>query len=369
MRVVVTSNSAGRRDQVRPLVLGAGLDCTAEDCVGFDDLPARLAQAPAGLVLVVLDPDRATTNRAIQYAAGHAGAPVLAVGSAAESQPILEALDSGARKFIDVTRFRDELPAYLDRLGQEGAVEVLHGRSIAVLAAMPGSGVTTIASGLAFLLAEKYIDRVALAEIGPGVPELALDLDLEPTHNVADLTSDWERMDRTMLRQALVHHPAGVHVLAHAPETLKAEPLARQAMRHTVVLLRNSFDFSVLDLGHTLDDAAAEALAISEKIVLVVRLDVPSLRLSRELIQRLEHRDLAREKLVLVANRYGQSRQIDWKRAEQALGMPIRVWIPDDSGALNRALNEGLPLTKAARRAAVTRRIDQLARELNGRAR
>jgi Flp pilus assembly CpaE family ATPase len=74
------------------------------------------------------------------------------------------------------------------------------------------------------------------------------------------------------------------------------------------------------------------------------------------------------DKLRPVANRYGQRRQVAWKQAEQSLGMPFPDWIPDDPASLNEALNQGKPLVQAARRAAITKRFDQLAQHLNGQA-
>jgi pilus assembly protein CpaE len=102
-------------------------------------------------------------------------------------------------------------------------------------------------------------------------------------------------------------------------------------------------------------------MTLADEVVVVTRLEVPSLRLTRQYLRHLVQQGLAAEKLRVVVNRFGQRRQIGSARVEETLGMPPAGWIPDDPGTLNQALNEGKPLIQVAPRASVTRRLDQLA--------
>jgi pilus assembly protein CpaE len=302
----------------------------------------------------------------IQRASAMGKGPVVAVGSNLDPQNLLQLIRSGAREYIHVDRFRDEFPEAVDRLQQAGAVKPHLGRTFAVLAPVPGTGVTTIASGLAFALASKQPNQVVLAELTPGVPELALDLDLKPRYGVDALLADWERLDASMLRQAVVEHEAGVHVLAYPPETLDPANVPPAGMRQTVLLLRGLYEFVVLDMGHTLNPSCLEALRLADGVLVVVRLDVPSLRLARRFLKRLHEQNVPPDKVFLVANRYGQRKQVAWQAAEKTLGGKVRIWVPDDIATINYALNQGQPLVRAARRASITRRLDELAKQLNG---
>jgi pilus assembly protein CpaE len=364
MRVVVAAESTEAREQLRQLVLGVGLECGAADCVAFADLPMRLASTGTDLILLAVGASVSPVLSIIPSALHIA--PVIVVGPPADPQTVVQVLRSGAREYVVVERFREEFPVALERLQQAGAIHFQIGRTVAVIAANPGSGVTTVANNLAFALADKHPGKVALAEVGSGVPETALDLDLQPQHTVEELIHDWERMDARMIRQTLVAHAAGVQVLAHSPETLEPTPITPAAMRQTVLLLRTLFDFTVLDLGHSLTDTAREAMNLSDTVVIVVRLDVPSLRLGRQFLRRLAQRGVPASKIRLVANRYGQRRQVAWKKAEEALGLKVHVWLPDDPATLNHALNQGQPLIQTARRAQITRRLDELAQQVNG---
>jgi pilus assembly protein CpaE len=240
------------------------------------------------------------------------------------------------------------------------------GQLLAITSAKPGSGVTTVACNLADGLACQYPTRVALAELAAGVPELALDLDLQPPFRLAELIAERDRLDATILRQATVVHAGRLSVLAHQADTLQPAAPDAAVMRHILVLLQTMFDYTVIDLGHQHDAACLEALAMAQRIVLVVNLDVPSLRLSRQLLRHLQEAGIPAARFHLVANRYGQRRQFSWRRAQETLGLEIKEWIPDDVGRVNDGLNHGQSLVQRYGHAAIARCFERLAQQLAG---
>lgn len=366
MRVVVASANADQREQLRPPLLGAGLECGGPDCVLYSELEARLAHAGADLIVVHIGVEPASALPVLEKTAARGAAPVLAVGPSSDPQFVIQALRRGAREYLDEDKLREELPAALAKLRQAGVIQFKVGRTVAVTAVCPGSGVTTVASNLAFALAVANPKQVVLAELATDVPALALALDLQPRHSADELVRDWDRSDAVMVRQSLAEHAAGVQVLAHAPETLTAAPVQPPAMRHLALLLRTLYEWTVLDLGHSAHAAAVEAMQLADAVLVVTRLDVPALRLTRRYLNDLEERGIAREHLRPVANFYGQRKQLAWKQAQDALGLPIVAWLPDDPGLLNQALNQGQPVVQMARGAKLSKCIHQLAKRLNG---
>jgi pilus assembly protein CpaE len=365
MRVVLASEDSEHFEQLRQLAQGVGLECSAEDCVSHEGLRYRLAQSPRpDLVVVLTDPDEQKAQPAIEYAAAHGGVPVLAAGKSTDAQWHVQAVHSGARQYLNRDRLKDELTAAVDRLQREGAVKGRRGHSLAVTSVRPGMGVTTVATGVAFALGATAPGKVLLAEVGSGVPELALDLDLEVRHSVGELVKNWERSDARMVRQSVVEHPAGVCVLTHTPETLAPVVMDPTVMRHLAVLFRTLYDFAVLDLGHSGFGAALEAMKLSEVVVVVVEPTVPAMRMTLRYLGQLDQAGIAAGKVRLVANRYGQSGQVDWRKAEETLGRPVTEWVPEDPGTVNQAINEGRPLIQMARRAKITKTFDKLAQLL-----
>ncbi len=366
MRVVIARHPGVLRDRLRQTVLGLGLECRANDCVSYEDLANRLSQGPVDLVLIGLGTDFSKGLEVLETTYAQTDAPIFAIGLTSDSEHILQTIRSGAREHIHEDQVRDELLGALKKLRQAGIASPRWGKVLAVTGAQGGLGITTIACNLGFALAGYYPGQVVLAELTGTVPQVALNLDLKPPHGLDALAATWERMDATLLRRALVTHPANLSVLAHPPETLDPVSIHPHAMRNMIVLLRSMFNFAVLDIGHTLDEPRIEALSMADKVVVVLRLDVPSLRLSRRYIRQLEDLGIGAEKLHVIINRFGQRQQFSWKKAQQAIGLTVAEWIPDDPGNLNRAVNHGQPLVQIARGATITRRFARLAEQLNG---
>lgn len=367
MRAVLCSDQIDGRDALRQVVLNTGLECGADDCVALKKMMPRLVLGNVDVVLVDVSMNPQAALEAIHSASLKTSAPVLAVGSGDDPNLILTALKSGARQYLDRKRPRDELIVALEKLHLADKTSYRRGKTIVVTAAVPGTGVTTVSSGLAFAMADKHPRQVALVELGSDIPELALNLDLQPTHTLSQAMRDWDRIDSSTLRQAMLDHPAGVQVLVDPPGQPHAATMEPAACKQVVALLKAMFDYTVVDLGHGAIGAAThQVLALAQAVVLVIRLDVPSLRLTKMYLTKLDELGVPQESIFLVANRYGQRRQLPWRKAEDTLGMPVQVWLPDDPATLNHALNHGTPLVTASRRARITRRFDQMAKSLNG---
>lgn len=365
MRLVVAQERADPHGQARQAALSLGLTCEPVDCVCFADLPTRLAQGGADLALVVLGGEPRSALSALEQATSQR-IPILAAGLATDPQCILQTMRSGARAFLDVDQLTSDLSSTLHQLRQAGSIsENKQGLLIACCGALPGVGCTTVAINVAFALAEQHTEEVALVEAGGGVPGLALHLDLEPAHPIGSLAEHWQRIDQTLLAQVVMKHPYKVDVLCHRPELLAVPPLPRALQRTLLALLKATYGYAVADLGH--DFVSETALGLADRVVVVTRLEIPTLRLTRRFLSRLESEGVTQEKLRVVVNRHGQPGQVPWKQAEEALGVGlVGEAVPDDPASFNAAANYGQPLVQAASRAKVTKAFAKLSSLLNG---
>jgi pilus assembly protein CpaE len=366
MRVLLAGDRPNDRDQGRHAALRAGLECSSGDCVSLADLRLRLAREPdAHLVVVFLDPDPAAAARAIKAAAGQTRQPIYAVTGGAEGAVKDQAAAAGAAAVWPLERVREELLSSAEDLRRSGRIPDGRGRMISVVAAHAGAGVTTVATGLAFALTGDK--PVCLAELGTGVPEMALALDLTPPHSLAELIHERDRVDVSMLREASARHPLGVDVLAYPPETLAPVPLGADGARDMQILLRSGYGWVVIDAGHAGETGAERLVCDSDAVVVVTRLDPPSLRLTRRFLRSLGEMGVREDRVVLAANRYGQAGLVPWRNAQDALRTTVAAWLPDDPKAVNKALADGRPLAQAARGGRLTRALSKLAAELRTR--
>ncbi len=344
--------------------LRARVDPQGPVLVPFDQSDSSLARNTAELIVVLLSPDPQAGLALLRKARARVAAPILAVGQVSEPKLILRALHEGADHFIDEAELAPQLDAVLARLSRkEEPPPAPAGKLLTLLGASGGSGTSTLAVNLAAVLARDH-QRCALLDLKPAVGDLAALLDLKPTHNLADLCLNAGRMDRAMFESALTAHASGVHLLAPPQMYADIRLITAQGVKQSLALARECFPYSVADLEDCFHEEQVVALRLADVILLVFRLDFTSLRNSRRVLEYLNQLDVPPERVRLVANRYGQPKELPAEEAEQALGAKIAHFIPDDPKTVNGATNTGVPAVLKSPATKVAQSIAQMARGL-----
>jgi pilus assembly protein CpaE len=235
-----------------------------------------------------------------------------------------------------------------------------------VLAPSGGSGSSTIAVNVATVLAREH-QKTALLDLKLEAGDLSALLDLKPTHTLGDLCQDVGRMDRSLFERSLARHASGVHLLAPPRHLADVRHVTPEGIRQVLTLARAAFPYVIVDLDHSYREEQAQVLRLADIILLVLRLDFAALRNARRTLDHLTDLGVDREKLRLVINRYGQAKEVPAARAEEALGVKIFHYVPDDPKTVNRANNNGVPLVLEAPSARVSRSVAKLAANVNGR--
>ena len=173
--------------------------------------------------------------------------------------------------------------------------------------------------------------------------DLAALLDLKPTHSLADLCQNAARLDRVLFERSLTRHASGVHLLAPPERLADVVHVRPEGVRQVLALARAVFPYVVVDLDHSFRDDQTKVLHQADIILLVLRLDFASLRNARRTLDHLEQMGIPRDRLRLVVNRHGQPKEVPAAKAEEALGVKIFHFVPDDPKTVNRANNNGVP--------------------------
>ncbi|NQU25944.1 MAG: hypothetical protein HQ567_32035 [Candidatus Nealsonbacteria bacterium] len=367
MRIVLADNQRQRGDKLRRVMLSEGLTCDAEDAVGYEGLPGRLAGAKPDLVLVTCNGATDEALAAIRTAHQITDVPVLAAGENATIEAVREAMRAGAREFLDLTHFRLELCRAILDLGIDNDTG-RRGEVISLFSPSGGIGASTASINLAAHLAGDTDAHVALIDLKPAPSDLSLLLDIEPRHTLDDVCRQWERLDRQMLCAAMTRHRCGLQVLAQTgyPEAggVPENTLSARVVRRLLTLIPRVCDTAVVDLAHTLDPTQIEAMRLSSFVGLIVRPDVPGLKRARWALETAVDAGVPRERFRLVLGRAGQRGQVDVGKIERALGIEVFQQIPEDYQAVNRAINEGLPLVETSKRSRITRSFSSFAQNV-----
>lgn len=364
---LVVGNNEVINTRLRDALVREGHDCAVSSLVaatlGLND-PANV---PPAILGVVLSPEPELALTFLAAARGRAPGCVLAVGPALDPKLILRAMRAGADHYLDETDLNAELPAVLQRLRPAAAAPEESGRLVCVLGAGGGCGASTVAANVATVLAKEHKTSLLL-ELKAGAGDLGALLDLKPTHTLADLCHEGSGLDRVMFERSLSKHVSGVHLLAPPPRGL-GDPgrVPAEALARAVALARSQFPYVVADLEDCVYEEQAEVLAQSDAVVVVLRLDFATLRNARCLLERLGLLGLHPECVRLVANRHGQPKEVPASKAEEALGVKIAHFLPDDPRTANWCINNGVPAVEWHPRSALAKGLVGLAKGVNGR--
>jgi pilus assembly protein CpaE len=366
MKAVIAGDYETVGGQIRQVLDREDMVCPASHIVSLDLAAERVAQIQPEVVVVVLGRESEWALARLGAIRGKTKGRVLAVGPISDPKLVLRALRSGADDYVDEHDLGPELEVALTRLRDELATQSSKmGRVIAVLAPSGGSGSSTLAVNVAAVLAKKH-KTAALFDLKLQAGDLAALLDVKPTHTVADLCQNVDRMDRILFERSLVQHTSGIHLLASPLQFGDVEFVTPTGIRKALNLACSVFPYVVVDLDHNFHPEQVEVLQHADVVLLVLRLDFAALRNTRRTLDYLERLGVDRGRVRLVVNRSGQPREVPAAKAEEALGMKIFQSIPDEPKTINRANNYGVPVVLQSPSAKVAKSIAELATNVNG---
>ncbi|HUE71768.1 MAG TPA: AAA family ATPase [Pirellulaceae bacterium] len=328
----------------------------------------RASRASPDLLLVDLTGDVDLALDAIRQARQSCDAYIVASGPADDPRLILKCLHDGADEYLDASILAEELACALTRFETKSRTRLAKespGKVIGVIGVSGGTGASTIAANVAGLLARSY-KVCGLVDLRLQSGDLAALLSLKPQHTLADFCGNVERLDRSMYDQMFTKHPSGIELLAAPWDIRQARLVTPQYLRLLLAMGRAKYPYLIVDLDNRLDDLQMEGLWQSDLILLVTRLDYVAIRNCRRLLDRLHEMGLESSRVQVVANRYGQPRELSRDQAEAALGVGIDSFVVDDPRRVNRSANEGKLVAMQSSWSTISHNLSALASSVNG---
>ena len=314
------------------------------------------------------DPEKGfSLIRSIQ-AAGTAKALFL-TSSRLEPEVLIRALRTGAKEFLPQPIQKEDLTRALLKYQEHRLNEVpatgkpRQGRIIHVMGGKGGVGTTTVAVNLSTSLAEANpTQSVALIDMNLLFGEIPIFLDLQSDFDWGEVVKDVGRVDTTFLKSILVKHASGIFVLP-SPIALGGVNVATpEVIEKLLEVMRESFDFIVIDGGQSLDDISLKILEMSDSLLMVAILSLPCLTNVKRLLWTFERLGYPRkEGIRVVINRYHKNSLISLGEAEKSLGQKVFWQIPNDFQTTMSAINQGKMLSSVDRASEVCRNFRSLA--------
>lgn len=282
------------------------------------------------------------------------------------------AIEAGVRKVFSPVPHTEELVAALKEiyisedsryanLSGDG-INSVRSEVITVFGAKGGIGKTMTAVNLAVRLAMSK-KKVVLLDFNLQFGDTSLYLGMEPKETIAELLLEQRSPTLDVIRNHLMYHPSRLQVLFGPKSPEYAENITGSSIEKIINILKNYYDYIVIDCAVGFSDINLVMLDLSTKIFLMVEEDICTLRNTKQAALLFSSLNFE-HKVKMILNRKG-SGGIASAEIERILGFKMAgVLSQDDKNSIS-ALNQGKPLVMLFPKCNLAQELNQLLRLLN----
>jgi len=350
LSAVITTTDQEFRAYIIRLLRSSGLS------VGImDDRHTTAVPAPDVAIVDIRSSAPAALGTLERLRATWPAATIFAIATTAQPEQILQAMRAGANEFMawpqgpqETAAVEEAFRSSLGRAAEKVQAARGGGRRSSVLSffgAKGGAGTTTLAVNSAIEVARLSNRPTLIVDLHQFLGEVALFLGVRPRFTLVDALDNLHRIDAEFLRELVARHKSGLDILAGSEHVDRPGTNDAAALEQLLQVLSRTYDFIVLDAGGLTSACADVAVYAADTIYLVANPDVPSIRNTQRMVERMCQLGASKDRLRVILNRLSEQHLIAPKQIETALGQAIYQAFPSDYRTVSAALNSGVPLT------------------------
>lgn len=259
--------------------------------------------------------------------------------------------------------------AMIQRLfGQDSATKL--GKVYAFVGAKGGVGSSTLAQNVAWTIAEEQASPTLLLDLDFRFGSASVNFDLKPVTGLEKYVADPDQLDAALLDRLIVPRGEYLSVLPGFDDSLGEADPAPDAIERLIEIARASFPHVVVDLPHDWSLASRNALTSADEVIVVAAPDLPNLRNTRALMQRLRtlRPNDAQPRVILNACRVPRRKELAADKFAKSIGVEACETIAFDPATFGAAAAEGRAIREQAPRSKAQASVRDLAQKLTGQA-
>ncbi len=237
---------------------------------------------------------------------------------------------------------------------------------IAVIGARGGVGASTLATNLAWHMAETQEEKTALVDLDLEFGTVALSLDLEPTRGLREALENPARIDSLFVSSAMAKVTDRLSVMATEETMVGAHHSNPDAVDILISALDRDFANLVFDVPRPALGLRQQVLQAATHVVLVTDISLAGLRDSIRLLGAIEEAAPGVPVTVVANHINPKSGQMPVGDFQKALGHKVDVRISEDPKAFQQATSQGKPLLDVTPKGAAAKAVRGIAREITG---
>ena len=294
-------------------------------------------------------------------------AKIIATSKDCSTDKIIRALRLGVCDFISKPILKEDLYKSLEKISKQTICEnTSSSKIITIYSNKGGIGKTTIATNLAYELANITRDKVALIDLNLQLGDVSTFLNLNPTFDVAYVINNLiNKKPETLLNAFEKLENTKLYVLSDPNFIEQSESIKPQQINNLFETLKKVFTYIVIDMSSNIDENALKILDNSDFIFFTTIINIPAIRNAQRCLNLFESRNYSKEKVKIIINRYMENDELSIQDIETTLGEKIYWKIPNNYFSIMEAINKGVPVANINSSSNISNSFKDLAQKVS----